>query len=123
MRGKAAVLVTVNFERNLEAIADFLSSAEAGGAFDALLERLSTIIANLQRFPDLGADFLGRAPLSLDGKALYEQVVKSTGRDAQVRQLIDGEYILLYLVNGKSVYLLSTRHHRQLSFDLRAHWP
>ena len=29
----------------------------------------------------------------------------------------------LVLVKGGSVYLLSIKHHRQLSFDLPGHWP
>lgn len=118
------VLVTANFERNLAAIRDFLAAAEAPDAFGALLESLdSHVIPNLQRFPDLGADFLARAPLSVDGKALFEQVVRSAAPGAQVRQLIDGDYLILYLVEGANRYLLSIRHHRQLSFDLPGHWP
>ena len=119
-----SVLVTQNFDRNLAAIQDFLSTAGASQAFGELLERLGAeVIPNLQRFPDLGADFLARAPLTADGVALFEEVVKAAGPGSHVRQLIDGDYLILYLVRGDSVYLLAIKHHRQLSFDLMGHWP
>jgi hypothetical protein len=63
------------------------------------------------------------APLSRDGQALFERLAEAAGASADLRQLIEGDYILLYLVRGDSLYLLSIRHHRQLSFDLGAHWP
>ena len=44
------------------------------------------------------------------------------GREREIREYITGEYLLLYLVGDSTVSLLSIRHHRQLSFDLRAHW-
>ena len=118
------ILLTANFDRNLAGIKEFLSTAGASAAFDELIERLtSQVIPNLQRFPELGADFLARAPLSVDGQALFERLVQSAGPGARVRQLIDGDYVILYLVRAGSVYLLSIKHHRQLSFDLMGHWP
>ena len=119
-----SVLVTGNFDRNLAALRDFLSAAGAPTAFGDLVGRLaSEVIPNLQRFPELGADFLARAPLSADGIALFEKLVKAAGPGSRVRQLIDGDYLILYLVRGKDVYLLAIKHHRQLSFDLMGHWP
>jgi hypothetical protein len=119
-----SVLVTRNFDRNLAAIRDFLSAAGASAAFGELVGRLaSEVIPNLRRYPALGADFLARAPLSADGIALFEKVVKAAGPDSQVRQLIDGDYLILYLARGQTVFLLSMKHHRQLSFDLMGHWP
>jgi hypothetical protein len=50
-------------------------------------------------------------------------MVALAGPNAEVRQLIEGDYIVLYLVRGDSVFLLSIRHHRELSFDFSAHWP
>src|SRR5438128_1868764 len=119
-----SVLLTANFDRNLAAIPDFLSAAGAAASFDELVGRLAAdVIPNLQRFPELGADFLARAPLSVEGRVLFEAVVKSAGAGSRIRQLIEGEYLILYLVKGDSVYLLSIKHHRQLSFDLPGHWP
>ena len=119
-----SVLVTRNFDRNLAALGDFLAAAGASAAFGELVGRLaSEVIPNLQRFPALGADFLARAPLSADGIALFEKVVKAAGPGSHIRQLIDGDYLILYLVRGDAVYLLAIKHHRQLSFDLMGHWP
>ena len=122
-RGRS-VLVTANFERNLEATRQFLASGHGAAPFERLIERLrSHIIPSLERFPDIGADFLARAPSSVDGLALFERVVKFAATGAQVRQLIDGDYVIVYLVKGASVHLLSIKHHRQLSFDFGGHWP
>ena len=119
-----SVLVTRNFDRNLAALGDFLAAAGASAAFGELVGRLaSEVIPNLQRFPDLGADFLARAPLSADGIALFEKVVKAAAPGSHVRQLISGNYLILYMAKGGAIYLLAIKHHRQLSFDLMGHWP
>lgn len=124
MARTAPVLVTGNFERNLAGIREFLSQAEAADAFERLIHRLqSTVVPQLQRFPEIGADFLSRAPLSGEGRALFEQVAGLAGPSSEVRQWIDGDYIILYLVKDDATYLLSIKHHRQLSFDLLGHWP
>lgn len=118
------VLLTENFERNLAGIREFLAGAEAAGAFERLLHRLeSSVIPHLQRFPEAGADLLSRAPLSAEGRALFEDVARLAGAESALRQLIDDDYVVLYLVRGGAVYLLSIKHHRQLSFDFPGHWP
>lgn len=123
-RRAAAVKVTANFERNLRSIQEFLVSADAAPAFAALIESLSDgAIPAMQRFPDIGADFTARAPLSREGQVLFDRVVALAGPDAEVRQWIEGDYVILYLVRGGSIFFLSIKHHRQLSFDLRGHWP
>ena len=92
-KGFAKVYLTANFERNLVSIGEFLAAADASLAFDALIERLSgELIPTLERFPELGADFTGRAPLSVEGRALFERLVELAG-DGEVRQLIEGDYV------------------------------
>ena len=121
---RVEVFITANFERNLAEIREFLAPAGAESSFEALLDRLASgLIPNLERFPDLGADLMARAPLSRDGQALFERLVEAAGASADLRQLIDGDYIIPYLVREASLFLLSIRHHRQLSFDLAGHWP
>ena len=123
-RRAVAVKVTANFERNLESIREFLASADAESAFVALIEHLNArMIPTLERFPDIGADFAARAPLSREGQVLFDRLAALTGPDAQVRQWIEGDYIVLYRVRGGSIFLLSIKHHRQLSFDFGGHWP
>ena len=109
-----SVFLTANFDRNLAGIREFLAEADAAGAFERLLHRLEA---------EIGADFLSRAPLSAEGRALFEDVAKTVGREAELRQWIDGDYLVLYLVKGGSIYLLSIKHQRQVSFDFAGHWP
>ena len=123
-RRPVQVFITANFERNLAEIREFLASMGAELAFDVLVDRLaSELIPNLELFPDLGADFVARAPLSREGQALFERVIEGAGGSPDLRQVIEGDYIVLYLVRAQSLFLLSIRHHRQLSFDFAGHWP
>jgi len=124
VKRRAAVKVTANFERNLVSIREFLVSADAAPAFTALVESLDDrVIPAMESFPDIGADFAARAPLSREGQVLFERLVALAGPDAEVRQWIEGDDVILYLVRGRSIFLLSIKHHRQLSFDFGGHWP
>lgn len=123
-RGAAGVRVIANFERNLDEVEAFLAEHESPQAFEALLARLADeIVPSLERFPEIGADFLARAPLSMEGRLLFEKAAKLRPPGASLRQLIAGDYLLLYVFGGRTVHLLSIRHHRQLSFDFTGHWP
>ena len=123
-RRTAAVKVTANFERNLASIREFLVAAEGAHAFAALIESLNDrVIPAMERFPDIGANFAARAPLSREGQVLFDRLIALAGPDAEVRQWIEGDYVILYLVRGGSIFLLSIKHHRQLSFDFSGHWP
>lgn len=118
------VRASLNFRRNLERIRTFLDAAQAPREFDALIDRLAVdIVPTLGRYPELGADFLGRAPLSVEGRALFARAAALLGPDDSLRQLVSGDYILLYVVQDRAIYLLSIRHHRELSFDFQGHWP
>lgn len=48
-----------------------------------------------------------------------------TGAADSLREYLHGEYLVLYLVADDlaTVYLLTIRHHRQLSFDFAGLWP
>ena len=119
-----AVKVTANFQRNLAAIEAFLSQAGEGNAFEALIEELGTrMIPALERFPDIGPDFAAKAPLSREGLVLFERMIALAGPEGRMRQWVQGDYVILYLVQGRSTVLLAIKHHRQLSFDLPGHWP
>ena len=119
----ARVRVTANFEANLNSIRDFLVVVAAPAEFERLLGRLfDEIIPNLARFPDLGRDFAARAPQSTEGAAALAALRRKAGRDTTLREYITDDYLLLYAARDTTVFLLSIRHHRQLSFDLRGHW-
>lgn len=119
----APVRITANFQANLDSIRDFLVAAAAAAEFERLLDRLfDEIIPNLTRFPDLGRDFAARMPQSAEGVAALAALRRKAGRDTTLREYITDDYLLLYAVRAGTVFLLSIRHHRQLSFDLRGHW-
>lgn len=118
------VELTASFLERLASIEAFLSEAGADSAYDALLETLrSTVIPNLQRFPRMGRAYLDTPPRSVE--ALNQLARLPAGAASTLRVLVNGDYLLLYAVadTQATVYLLSIRHHRQLSFDFARLWP
>lgn len=122
------VELTASFLERLDAIETFLVNADAGFAFDALLDELrATVIPNLQRFPRIGRRYLANPPQSAE--ALAQLAALPAGAPDALREYLHGDYLMLYTVLDPSpqasaaVYLLSIRHHRQLSFDFARLWP
>lgn len=65
------VELTDSFLECLEAIEAFLIEADAGAAFDDLLDQLrSTVIPNLARFPRIGRRYLDQPPQSAESLSL-----------------------------------------------------
>lgn len=127
MTAKHTVKLTGNFERNLEELEAFLVEAEAPHAFDALLDELmDTVVPNLESFPGMGRLFLERPARSVEvanGVARLTRQLGSLAKDGELREYVTTHYLLLYVRTKGTVYLLSIRHHRQLSFDFQALWP
>jgi plasmid stabilization system protein ParE len=121
------VKLTANFERNLEEVEAFLLHAEAPQAFDALLDELTdTVIPNLERYPGMGRLFLERPARSVEaanGMARLTRQLDALAEGSELREYVMTHYLLLYARIRGTVYLLSIRHQRQLSFDLASHWP
>ncbi len=123
------VELTASFLERLDAIEAFLFEADAGFAFDDLLAEIrATVIPNLRRFPRIGRRYLANPPQSAE--ALAQLAALPTGAPDALREYLHGDYLLLYSVVDASskaeeatVYLLSIRHHRQLSFDFTRLWP
>lgn len=122
------VELTASFLERLESIEAFLLEADAGLAFDDLLAGLrSTVIPNLQRFPRIGRRYLSNPPQSAE--ALAQLAALPAGAPDALREYLHGDHLVLYTVLDASpkttatVYLLSIRHHRQLSFDFARLWP
>jgi len=91
-------------------------------AYDALLDDLlGTVIPNLERFPEMGRDFLTRSAGSVEVAQGVEGLLASRAIQ-HVREYILPPYLLLYATAERTVYLLSIRHHRQLSFDFPGLW-
>jgi len=122
------VELTASFLACLDAIEAFLLEADAGAAFDDLLAELrATVIPNLRRFPRIGRRYLDNPPQSAE--ALAQLAALPVGAPDALRNYLHGDYLMLYTVveasasTNATVYLLSIRHHRQLSFDFARLWP
>lgn len=122
------VELTASFLEHLDAIEAFLVEADAGFAFDELLAELrAAVIPNLRRFPRIGRRYLANPPQSVE--ALAQLAALPAGAPGALREYLHGDYLMLYAVVDaspeakSSVYLLSIRHHRQLSFDFARLWP
>jgi hypothetical protein len=118
------VELTASFLECLDVIEAFLLESGAGPAFDALLAELrATVIPNLGRYPRIGRRYLDNPPQSAE--ALAQLAALPTGAADALREYLHGDYLMLYVASepDATVYLLSIRHHRQLSFDFARLWP
>ena len=116
--------LTASFLERLDAIEAFLTEADAAFAFDDLLAELrATVIPNLARFPRIGRRYLDKPPQSAE--ALAQLAALPAGAVGALREYLHGDYLMLYAAMdaGATVYLLSIRHHRELSFDFARLWP
>ena len=116
------VELTGSFIARLESIELFLTEAGAPLAYDALLAGLrTTVVPNLSRFPLMGRRYIDQPPQSVEA---LEQLAKlPAGAIDRLRVYLHGDYLILYAAMEEVVYLLSIRHHRQLSFDFAGLWP
>ena len=118
---RVQVELTTSFIERPESIEAFLSQAGAPQAYDKLLDGLRrTVIPNLRRFPRIGRRYLDKPPQSAEAMALLAAL--PPGAADALREYLHGDYLVLYTVAGSTVYLLSIRHHRQLSFAFAKLW-
>jgi plasmid stabilization system protein ParE len=123
-RERFAVRSTASFVERLDSIEQFLGEAGAGFAFDKLVKELRvTVLPNLSRFPRMGRLYLNHPPQSAE--AIAQLALLPQGAPQALREYLHGDYLVLYAVDEASsaVFLLSIRHHRQLSFDFARLWP
>lgn len=116
------VELTDNFIARLESIELFLTEAEAPFAYDDLLAGLrKTVVSNLARFPLIERRYVEQPCQSAEA---LEQLAKlPAGAVDRLRVYLHADDLMLYSVLEEVVYLLSIRHHRQLSFDFAGLWP
>ncbi|GHT90491.1 hypothetical protein AGMMS49545_04130 [Betaproteobacteria bacterium] len=117
------VELTTSLLERLDVIEAFLQEVDAAFAFDTLLSELQTIvIPNLRRFPRIGRRFLDNLPQSIE--TLDRVAALPSGTSETIREYLHGDYLMLYAVvdTEAKVYLLSIRHHRQLSFNFERFW-
>jgi hypothetical protein len=115
------VEITQNFLDRLALLETWLKDADAPCAFDDLLATLRlTVIPNLLRFPRMGRRYLDN-PLQ-SAEALAQLARLPEGEAAALREYLLKDYLVLYTEAASIVYLLSIRHHRELSFDFSGLW-
>jgi len=120
---RAEVRLTANFERNLDDIEQFLIDAGVPHIFDNLLDGLvSHVIPNLEDFPEMGPPFAARTGNSVEVARALATLLGKLPAGTEVRQCLWSDYLFLYAWDGAVVNLLSIKHHRQLSFDLKSRW-
>ena len=78
------------------------------------------VIPNLRRFPRIGRRYLEKPPQSAE--AMAQLAALPPGAADALREYLHGDYLILYTITGSTVYLLSIRHHRQLSFAFAKLW-
>ena len=118
------VELTASFLERLASIQTFLEEADAAFAYDDLLAGLrGTVVPNLARFPLIGKRYLDQPPQSAE--ALTQLAQLPPGAADALRVYLHSDYLILYAVDvvKLTAYLLSIRHHRQLSFDFARLWP
>ncbi len=116
------VRTTDNFLANLAEIEGFLSAANADAAYDALLHALrQQMIPALVRHPRMGKAFMERQAESTEAQQKHTEILAKAGK-TEIREVIRGDYLILYALHDEVIDLLAIRHHRQLSFDLLAFW-
>jgi plasmid stabilization system protein ParE len=126
MTQQVQVKLTENFESNLAELEEFLLKADALSAFDALLDELTdSVIPNLERFPDMGRLLMERSVRSVEVSNSLD-VLRKKLKGGELREYLLANYLILYVRlerKGESgIYLLSIKHHRQLSFDFDSLW-
>ena len=126
------VRYTANFETNLQSIELFWADHKFPAGYDQLLgELIDTVVANLERHPRLGRSFMSRSPESVEAQgqlARLQAKMAAYAQPADMREYVMTDYVVLYAVLDATaarpfvIYLVSIKHHKQLSFDLERLW-
>lgn len=117
------VLVTASFNARLDAIEAFYAQAGAPAATEALLAALEgVVIPNLARFPRMGRSYRRHGLQSVEARSAWGSL--PAAQADTLREYLHGDFLVLYSVSDSTrrVFLLSIRHHRELSFDFPGLW-
>jgi hypothetical protein len=94
--------------------------------YDRLLDALGdTVIPSLERFPRMGRPFASRPPKSVEALHQHAELharLAKLGEGSEIREYVMADYLVLYALIQDTAYLLSIRHHKQLSFDFARLW-
>ena len=123
---------TANFEANLRGIDASWIKNEFPQDYDRLLdELLYTVVTNLERHPHMGRAFMSRQPESVEAQKLHEKLqakMATYDQKADMREYVMTDFLVLYAIlegaadRPSTIYLVSIKHHKQLSFDFERLW-
>ena len=126
------VRYTANFEARLQGIEAFWTENDFPQGYDRLLdELLDTVVPNLERHPRMGRSFMSRQPESIEAQKLHEKLqakIAAHDQPADMREYVMTDHLVLYAIleataaKPLTLYLVSIKHHKQLSFDFVRLW-
>lgn len=126
------VRYTANFEANLQSIEAFWIENKFAQGYDRLLDELiDTVVLNLERHPRMGRPFMSRQPDSIEAQRQYAKLQAKMAiheQPADIREYVMADYLVLYAILDatddrlSTIYLVSVKHHKQLSFDFERLW-
>ena len=126
------VRYTANFEANLQCIQAFWTEKEFSQGYNRLIdELLDTVVTNLERHPRMGGAFMSRQPESIEAQKLHEKLqakMAAHEQPADLHEYVMTNYLVLYAIlegaadKTSAIYLVSIKHHKQLSFDFERLW-
>lgn len=113
------VLITVTY---MEALSDAVGQLLGAGATVAAQRLEAALLEHwpetLAQHPRAGRDYLARNLPTPELERTCVQVAGLYGANAQLRETIEGDYLILYAVRDDLVYLLTVRHHRTVGFGV-----
>jgi plasmid stabilization system protein ParE len=113
------VVVHSAYERKVDEELDYLIENGAFGAAQRLLNQAYDDLPDLlMKFPRIGRDFLARNPEAPEARSAWNKTREFLGDDIELREYLLGDYLVLYALHGKTIHLLTMRHHRQAGFDV-----
>ena len=102
------VVAPANFWRNVEGLGTFRTEHTSG--FERAIAKLQDdVLPLLRQHPSVGR-------LYGPGRPIIEKIVSRLG-DGVLREALIDEYVMLYLVSARQIFLLSLRHGRELTYD------
>lgn len=119
------IIITTNFEYNLESIRCYFHQHHEQEKFEHLLDELfDKIIPNVQSHPFIGFNFLTQTVNTVEELRQVDIIKTKLLKNTSIRQYNDKNYLVLYALTDsdkdKNIALLSIKHQQQLYFDLQA---
>ncbi|MDR2196334.1 MAG: type II toxin-antitoxin system RelE/ParE family toxin [Gallionellaceae bacterium] len=113
------VLVTATYLQALDdAIAYLLDVGALSAAQQLEMAMLDHWPELLSDHPHAGRDYAQRNLPTLLNEQIRAQVLAMYGEGAELREIIEGDYLALYAIRNEALYLLTVRHHRQSGYEI-----